>query len=300
MWTILITVGMSLLLPLAFILSLAFVKFNTKLEWLLDALATSLLVTWSVLSGPWSWFNRYVGYLYIVLLIGALVYSWMRSRPLPFAKTYTSNQKMSIGVYVFLVLIFGYYNLGILSSYSTKDAAIELDFPLTEGTYHIGHGGSHTIMNYHQEYAPQQYALDIVALNRFGVRASGLYPKELEKYEIYGHPISSPCNGVVVEVKDGLIDLQPPEMDPENATGNYVALTCDVDENTVIYLAHMQEGSLAVEEGTRVEVGQLLGKVGNTGNTSEPHLHIHAEKDGVGIPLTFQERFLVRNQLVRP
>lgn len=299
MWSIMVAIGLSLLLPLAFLASLAFVKFNTKLEWLLDALATFLLVIWGVQSGPWSWFNRYVGYLYVILLIGALVYSWMKARNLPFKAAYTSNQKVSLGVYVFLALIFGYYNVGILSSYSTADPALELEFPLTEGTYHISHGGNHSQMNYHQEYAPQQYALDIVALNSFGVRANGLYPKELEKYEIYGHSITSPCNGVVVEARDGLADLRPSEMDPENATGNYVALTCDAAEDTVIYLAHMQEGSVAVEEGVRVEAGQLLGKVGNTGNTTEPHLHIHAEKDGIGVPLTFQGRFLVRNQLVR-
>lgn len=174
-----------------------------------------------------------------------------------------------------------------------------LDFPLQEGTYYVGQGGNHEQMNYHQAYEPQQYALDILALNSLGTRAKGLYPKELDKYEIFGHPIYSPCNGTVVEMENGLTDLTPPEADPANATGNYVALTCDLAEDTVIYLAHIQEGSVAVQEGDNVKAGELLGKVGNTGNTSEPHLHIHAEKEGVGVPLQFNNRFLVRNSLVR-
>lgn len=61
----------------------------------------------------------------------------------------------------------------------------------------------------------------------------------------------------------------------------------------------MKKGSIVVAEGEEVKTGQLLGKVGNSGNTSEPHLHIHAEKDGKGIPITFNDRFLVRNNLVR-
>ncbi|MEZ7171746.1 M23 family metallopeptidase [Sporosarcina sp. OR05] len=64
-------------------------------------------------------------------------------------------------------------------------------------------------------------------------------------------------------------------------------------------MAHMKEGSVAVAKGDTVTTGQLLGKVGNSGNTSEPHLHIHAELDGKGVPLTFDGRFLVRNQLVK-
>jgi murein DD-endopeptidase MepM/ murein hydrolase activator NlpD len=61
----------------------------------------------------------------------------------------------------------------------------------------------------------------------------------------------------------------------------------------------MQQGSVAVAEGDVVREGQLLGTVGNSGNTSEPHLHIHAEKDGEGVPIRFGGRFLVRNNLMR-
>ncbi|MBO1915549.1 M23 family metallopeptidase, partial [Microvirga sp. 3-52] len=92
--------------------------------------------------------------------------------------------------------------------------------------------------------------------------------------------------------------LTPPEMDPENTMGNYVALTCNGHE-AIIYLMHMQQESVSVTEGEEVTTGQLLGKIGNSGNTSEPHLHIHAELDGVGVPITFEGKFLVRNSIVR-
>lgn len=73
---------------------------------------------------------------------------------------------------------------------------------------------------------------------------------------------------------------------------------CD-DHNAHIYLAHMQKGSVKLTSGDRVEVGETIGKVGNSGNTTEPHLHIHAEIDGEGVPILFDGKFLVRNSLVK-
>ncbi|MFC3526130.1 M23 family metallopeptidase [Marinococcus halophilus] len=130
-----------------------------------------------------------------------------------------------------------------------------------------------------------------------GTRASGLYPKQLGRYAIYGAALHSPCTGKVVEAGRGQADQTPPQSDPENPNGNYVRLACNNTEATV-YLSHMREGSVAASEGDEVQKDQVLGRIGNSGNTTEPHLHIHAEHNGKGIPITFQERFLVRNSLV--
>src|SRR5690606_14579950 len=150
------------------------------------------------------------------------------------------------------------------------------------------------MMNYHQAEPAQKYALDILKLNTLGTRASGLYPKKLKKYEIFEDDLYSPCNGKVVNMKNDLPDLTPPKSDPKNLEGNHIYLVCENHDATIL-LAHMKKGSIVVAEGEEVKTGQLLGKIGNSGNTSEPHLHIHAEKDGKGIPITFNDRFLVRN-----
>lgn len=203
-----------------------------------------------------------------------------------------------MGINIFFSLIFATYLIFVASSYFVSDDAIELSFPLQDGTYYIAQGGSHVQMNYHNSHSPQQYALDIEKLNRFGSRAKGLYPEELEKYAIYGDSLYSPCSGEVIEARNNLPDLTPSDTDPENATGNHVALTCD-SINATFYIAHMQEGSVAVSVGDVIKEGQKIGTVGNSGNTTEPHLHIHAEKDGIGIPIRFDDRFLVRNNLVK-
>jgi murein DD-endopeptidase MepM/ murein hydrolase activator NlpD len=93
-------------------------------------------------------------------------------------------------------------------------------------------------------------------------------------------------------------------MDRTHAAGNHVIITY---QDRKILLAHLQQNSVWVRTGEQVRQGQPIGKVGNSGNTSEPHLHIHAEYggspasfgDGVGIPIIFKEKgFLKRNDLL--
>jgi len=90
-----------------------------------------------------------------------------------------------------------------------------------------------------------------------------------------------------------------------NASGNHVLLRCagtDVD----VLIAHLKEGTVRVAKGDNISEGWLLGAIGNSGNSTEPHLHIHARRGGstdssrtgVGVPIRFNGRFLVRNATV--
>jgi hypothetical protein len=156
----------------------------------------------------------------------------------------------------------------------------------------------------HHASPSQKYALDIVRLNGVGSRAAGVYPSRLDRYAIFGSGVCSPCAGVVAEVVGDLPDLEPGHMDRCNLAGNYVMIKHD-DADISVILAHLMRNSLTVQPGDRVRAGQLLGKVGNSGNTSEPHLHIHAKRggtsviDGVGVPIRFDGRWLARNSVVR-
>lgn len=213
-------------------------------------------------------------------------------------KTLADSEKITLGIYIALIFIFGFYNVGTFKSYTIKEEAIQLTFPLKNGTYYVGQGGNHNQMNYHQVSPSQKYALDIVKINRFGARAKSMYPKNLKKYYIYGDDLISPCTGKIVEVRNEADDFTPPEKDDLYVEGNYVKLKCDHDD-AYIFIAHMQKSSVVVDQDEHVKVGQHIGKVGNSGNTTEPHLHIHAEHKGEGVPITFDGRFLVRNSLVK-
>lgn len=137
----------------------------------------------------------------------------------------------------------------------------------------------------------------------WGTRARGLYPADPARYSIFGDTIFSPCTGAVADSRDGLPDLSPPARDEENVAGNYVALECG---GAAVLLAHFRSGSIRVGTGDKVATGQPLGQVGNSGNTSEPHLHIHVERTPYGgegstrpgLPMRFDGRFLVRNSVV--
>ena len=95
-------------------------------------------------------------------------------------------------------------------------------------------------------------------------------------------------------------DFEVPNQDTVNRLGNHVILRCGGAE---IVFAHMREGSVTVAPGDRVSVGDRVGEVGNSGASTEPHLHIHAQRpapegapqiSGEPLALRIDGRFLVR------
>ncbi|MCC6163641.1 MAG: M23 family metallopeptidase [Acidobacteria bacterium] len=85
--------------------------------------------------------------------------------------------------------------------------------------------------------------------------------------------------------------------------GNHVMLDCS---GVWVLLGHLQRGSVGVRPDQAVATGDVLGRVGNSGNTSEPHLHIHAQRpgsnaepmSGTPLPIRLDGRYLVRNARV--
>ena len=183
---------------------------------------------------------------------------------------------------------------------------LSLAFPLRQGRYYVAQGGNDFILNAHFPSASVRYALDIVKLNSFGLRALGFYPRTLDRYYIFGEAVYSPVTGTIVKAVGELPDLVPPMRDQRNPLGNYLLIKI-ANENTFLFLGHLKRSSMIVHEGQHVEAGELLARVGNSGNTTEPHLHIHCERDvtnqqpntGVGVPMFFEGRFLKRNDVVR-
>jgi hypothetical protein len=293
-----------LVIPLVFLAWLAIERPASRLRWLSTAFLVTAYLLFIVLVGAWGW----VGYplrIGIPLLLPAALYlSYIRSRNVPRRAPRSWKASLDTGFRAAMGAFFAGFSLVALAGHRAPDDAIELSFPLRGGTYLVGHGGSTTAVNYHVSHASQRYALDILRLNRFGTRADGLYPRALDRYAIWGDTVRSPCTGDVVFARDGLPDHIPPAADRERPAGNTVAIEC---AGAVVYLAHLREGSVAVRTGQPVRAGDPLGTVGNSGNTSEPHLHIHAERGPFtgtpsgepGVAIRFDGRFLVRNSLVR-
>ncbi|MEY8019383.1 peptidoglycan DD-metalloendopeptidase family protein [Muriicola sp. SD30] len=131
-------------------------------------------------------------------------------------------------------------------------------------------GGTTLEQNYHLAEISQQYAYDLLMV-KDGRSYQG-DPKINENYFVFGKEIIAPCDARVVLVIEGVPDNEPGTMNPAQLTGNTVVLQTDLNE--YILFAHLQEGSLEVEEGEEVRQGDVIARCGNSGNTTEPHLHL--------------------------
>ncbi|WP_077622396.1 M23 family metallopeptidase [Sediminibacillus massiliensis] len=289
-----------ILLPLALFYHLLKTDFGSKKVLVIDWLLLLMFIAFIFILGPWHIYSHYLRWLWPVLFILVSFFAFRRLGKLPAKGPKKSiKYKFSMGFSIVLFVYFGLLAANGITGYilPDKDEAIELEFPMKDGVYAVGHGGANPSINYHNEYIPQQYAYDILQVNGLGLRGAGLSPTDLDKYKIYGTPLYSPCSGEVVAAVDEYDDIAPQESPDKKASpaGNHVILSC---EGANIHLAHMKPGTVEVQEGDQVNTGDQLGEVGNTGNTTEPHLHIHAEKDGEGVPILFDGRFLKRNSLV--
>lgn len=169
------------------------------------------------------------------------------------------------------------------------ESAVDFRLPF-EGLWFVFWGGDSEIDNYHVAARDQRHALDLVVWKDGGThRGDGTAN---EDYWAYGQNVIAPAAGTVVTVVDGIAENIPQVgSDPANPAGNHVVI--QVAEGEYVLLAHMRPGSVTVAEGDAVESGQQIGLVGNSGNSTEPHIHIHLQdqpafdSNATGLPLEF-------------
>jgi murein DD-endopeptidase MepM/ murein hydrolase activator NlpD len=170
--------------------------------------------------------------------------------------------------------------------YQTK-AHLRLPF---DGTWFVVWGGHAIEQNYHAAVRGQRFAYDILkVVDGSTHRGDG---KALEDYYCWNQPILAPAGATVLEAVDGLPDQAIGTRNTVQITGNHVML--DLGQGEYALLAHMRQGSVAVKAGQHVERGQQLGRCGNSGNTSEPHVHFHLQDaptfgQGDGLPAFFED-----------
>ena len=156
------------------------------------------------------------------------------------------------------------------------------------------------------------FAIDFVPVNESGRTAPLTFaslwrPEPAALFPGFGRPILAPVDGVIVAVHSS---------DPDHAAlrglpsiryaltqgrrtaagwrtlaGNHVMIK--TSGGLVVALCHLQQNSIRVERGQQVEVGHVLGNCGNTGNSTEPHLHLQAMSsedvsDANAVPITLQ------------
>ncbi|MDF3292033.1 M23 family metallopeptidase [Streptomyces silvisoli] len=195
-----------------------------------------------------------------------------------------------------LLCAFGYVSWSAYRARSHQygtPVSIPLRWPFEDGTWCIFQGGGKAT-NHHAQVPEQRAALDMVCV------AGPLIPsRSLDAYRCYGTKVYAPCAGKVVSAADGIGEQVPGHIRYAPVYGNHVII--DTGHERVL-LAHLRPGTVTVSIGDTVSSGELLGEVGNSGNTTEPHLHIHAEREGLGLDLRFEgmNGRLYRGRVIRP
>ena len=297
--------------PLALAAWLRSTRASTRVEWCVVLFALlAYLVVLVPAGAAWTMFGLTSRLALVLVLAVFLPGGFTRARLLPNferPRGRTLATYLTAGLLLLLSLpAFPY----IWTRHHYQGAPVSLDFPLRDGRYIVANGGGNEMVSPHAAVPAQRYALDVEKLGPLGARASALGSANVRRYAIYDTPVSAPCDGEVLFTRADLPDLAPPATDAEHPAGNHVVLRCASDEPVSVLLAHLEPGSLEANAtlGARVIRGQLLARAGDSGNSSEPHLHIQAIRGeapdigafltGQAAPMLFDGRFLARNDVV--
>ena len=174
--------------------------------------------------------------------------------------------------------------------YRTK-AGLRLPFARpADGAWFVTWGGRDSFSNYHVIAADQRFAYDFIAVR--GRSAFAGDGGRNQDHYCWDQPVLAPAAGRIVSAVGDVADNPRPGARTPGvaAPGNHVVIEHGKGEYSLV--AHFRAGSLQVREGERVVAGAVLGRCGNSGNSSQPHIHYHLQTgarfgDGEGLPAFF-------------
>ena len=179
-----------------------------------------------------------------------------------------------------------------LPSEDTYDCKVDYILPF-EGKWTVFNGGIGKGLSHSWDIVPQRYAYDFIIMDDNGKSFSG-DSKNLNSYFCYDKNVIAPADGVVIKVsnthKDSRVNGEKVYCDSWDIRGNFIVIKHAEKEFSLS--AHLAPGSITVRKGNRVKQGQVIGKCGNSGNTSEPHLHFQLQNGksffaSAGLPISF-------------
>lgn len=308
-WMVMLT---QVVLPL---LLLVWLALKPAAGWLrgLQLISVAAILLGITLAALWTmppfWTPYVYGLLFLLIAVRSLIKASLSSQGLH--KTSTANA-------ITTVLVAGLGLLGVYLAYQAwqgrtlpDEDVVDIAPPFAAGDYLVAHGGATPMINVHLKtldqtvarYLPwrgQSKALDIFRITPLGLHKDGWRPTDPARYTTFATPVLAPCRGEIALVVDGNDDMPVPQMDREHMAGNYIAINCG---KFFVILAHLRRGSIVVATGDHVKTGEPLAQMGNSGNSSQPHLHVHAQRGlpvdaplgGEPLWLTINGQFLVRN-----
>jgi len=184
-------------------------------------------------------------------------------------------------------------------SYCTK---VQYILPF-EGEWTVINGGCEKEFSHSWSIPTQRYAYDFVIMDDDGKTYRGDSDK-VTSYACYGKNVLAPADGVVIAIGNICDDEKPfsdeiIEMKAKDIRGNFILIKHA--EKEYGFIGHLQPQSIIVGIGQKVKQGEVIAKCGNSGNSSEPHIHFHLQ-DGIsfftsaGIPITFKNICISKKQ----
>jgi hypothetical protein len=172
-------------------------------------------------------------------------------------------------------------------AYPKTADCVMLDLPV-KGTWLAGQAGATAITNGH---LTNRYAIDMLRLGPGGKFFKGKAASVTDFYS-FDEPVYAPADGIVTQLQDALLSDSMHIADKNNSGGNFVII--DIGDGKYVFLGHLRKGSIPVKVGERVEAGTLIGRAGNSGYSTAPHLHMHVQNKPVIEPtgrITYPFRF---------
>ena len=189
-------------------------------------------------------------------------------------------------------------------------ASVDLEYPFT-GRWLVQNSPANRVPSHGTALLATSYAIDFVPTDDAGRTApitfsSLIRPEPTEKFPGFGRMILAPVEGIVVSAHDtepdhpayrGLPSIGYALTQQRRARAGWIALAGNhvliEAGGVVVALCQLQHGSLRVRTGQRVQIGAELARCGNSGNSTEPHVHIQAIttpdiERAIAVPLTFR------------
>lgn len=244
--------------------------------------------------GTYSWtllklvlpFVGILGLLINLVIFIILLFKRIKSLKLAF------NVIVNILMFIPILLTMNMIPFAFPNTVEHAGPSVTVYFPLKEQTV-VGWGGNNVNDNLpHAVWSSERWAYDLL-IEPFNINSDNN-----EDYGIWNKIIYSPVSGLVISAYDGEDDITPGSEDFKSLEGNYVYIKIE-ETNTYLLLNHLKQDSVIVKVGDEVKPGDLLGRVGNSGSSSEPHLHIHHQRQNPiktihpvlaeGLPLYFKD-----------
>lgn len=236
-------------------------------------------------------------------------------------KCILKHKKITICIFVIMLIFFNSAKKWI----DRRNAMLEMyepiivEFPLrgewlspnTPGTKVPSHGTNQLGTRYAYDFIQVDWNRIGTPAYRVGVMQYLFSGVKLSDYYCWGQEVYSPCDGIVVVAEDGyaenektnlLADMSnayknahyfdPEKDDIQSVAGNYVIIK--YSENVYAALCHLQTGSIQVSVGQMIKKGEVIGRVGHSGNSFAPHLHFQLMDSGDitvanGVPCAFEQ-----------